>query len=614
MRWEKKKGHEQGSVVQLGLALKEKWAETVTLCLCLILLTLFVSFKEGFHMDELLSFELANARFNPWIVSTQPEGRLAKFVRMEIDGETLGETLGNLADTVKDVLENRGSSKLLSYQADVYEEPVWITAKQFQDYISVDEKDAFQYLSVYFNVKDDNHPPLHFMVLHTISSFFWGQAATWMGCLVNLIAVAVVLVLLMKICRLLLEALGYTDQKRIRMVGLCVAMLYGLSRGAIATTLLIRMYGMLTLWCMAYFYLILQKMRNLDFHRHNKGLVLVTLAGFWTQYFFLFYCIPLAALVCVLLFSRKRRWELFCFVRSMAVAAAVGVALFPFAIQDVFSSGRGVEALQNLRTGLEGYGERLAAFLGILVERTFGVLFWALLLILAVLTAVLRRRLETCKTDPVEGHGSKKTGEKAVVLCLLVLPVTVYFLLAARMSPYLVDRYVMAVFPFVILWGGLLLFVLVQELEKGVRAPWCRRFTGWFGLAAVFLQVCGIWQYDGSYLYQGYARQQQAARPDYACICIYDGVGYYENLPEFTVYGKTLLLTMDQLEHREEKDSIRKLDKVAVLVKPGNGYDSLQVLELLEREYGFVVEHAKGSEAGIYGEAHGDWIYFLKKG
>lgn len=288
--------------------------------------------------------------------------------------------------------------------------------------------------------------------------------------------------------------------------------------------------------------------------------------------------------------------------------------MFPFAVQDVFSSGRGVEALQNLRTGLEGYGERLAAFLGILVERTFGVLFWALLLILAVLTAVLRKRRETNKADPAEGHGRKKTGGKAVVLCLLVLPVTIYFLLAARMSPYLVDRYVMAVFPFVILWGGLLLFVLVQELEKGVRAPWCRRFTGWFGLAAVFLQICGIWQYDGSYLYQGYARQQQAARPDYPCICIYDGVGYYENLPEFAVYGKTLLLTMDQLEHRKEKDSIRKLDKVAVLVKPGNGYDSLQVLELLEKEYGFEVEHAKGSEAGIYGEAHGDWIYFLKKG
>ena len=48
-----------------------------------------VSFKEGYHMDELLSFELANARYNPWIVPTQPEGRLAKFVREEIQGRQL---------------------------------------------------------------------------------------------------------------------------------------------------------------------------------------------------------------------------------------------------------------------------------------------------------------------------------------------------------------------------------------------------------------------------------------------------------------------------------------------------------------------------------------------
>lgn len=41
----------------------------------------------------------------------------------------------------------------MSYKADVYEEPVWITDRQFQDYVTVDQKDAFDYLSVYFNVK-----------------------------------------------------------------------------------------------------------------------------------------------------------------------------------------------------------------------------------------------------------------------------------------------------------------------------------------------------------------------------------------------------------------------------------------------------------------------------
>ena len=116
---------------------RNKWKrilpELLAVILCLVLMGAGVSRKEGYHMDELLSFELANARYNPWIVPTQPVGRLAKFVNEEIQGDSLGETLGNLKDTVTDVLTNRGSSKLLSYKADVYEEPVWITAEQFRN-------------------------------------------------------------------------------------------------------------------------------------------------------------------------------------------------------------------------------------------------------------------------------------------------------------------------------------------------------------------------------------------------------------------------------------------------------------------------------------------------
>ncbi len=350
----KKRGQDDSG--RPGSIWKGKWAESVAICLCLLLLGLFVSCKEGFHMDELLSFELANARFNPWIVTTQPEGRLAKFVRNEIDGETFGETIGNLVETVKDVIENRGASKLLTYQADVYEEPVWITAEQFKDYITVDKKDAFQYLSVYFNVKDDNHPPLHFMVLHTISSLFRGQAKPWMGCVINLAAMAAVMALLMGLGRMLAEAGGCREEGRKRMIGLCCGLLYGLSCGAVATTLLIRMYGLLTLWCVAYFYLILQKWRDRAFDRHNIRLIFVTLLGFWTQYFFLFYCILLAGTVCVLLFREKRTRELLHFVRSMVLAAVVGVAVFPFAVQDVLQRKRG--------GGLAESGDRLCRLWG----------------------------------------------------------------------------------------------------------------------------------------------------------------------------------------------------------------------------------------------------------
>lgn len=163
---------------------RNKW-QLAVLILVLLVQCFYISQKDGYHMDELLTFELANAEYNPWIVPTQPVGRLAKFMQQEIYGDSLGETLGNLKDTVADVLRNRGSSKLLSYKADVYEQPVWITREQFHEYITVGDRDGFNYPSVYFNVKDDNHPPLYFMLVHTMSSLFRDRISPWMGCVFN---------------------------------------------------------------------------------------------------------------------------------------------------------------------------------------------------------------------------------------------------------------------------------------------------------------------------------------------------------------------------------------------------------------------------------------------
>lgn len=569
-------------------------AETAVTVLCLVLLCLFVSAKEGFHMDELLSFELANAEYNPWIVPTQPEGRLAKFVHNEIDGESIGETLENLKEELADLLKNRGSAKLLNYKADVYEEPVWITGEQFRDYITVGRGDAFNYLSVYFNVKDDNHPPLHFMLLHTVSSLFRGKTEAWMGCSVNLAAMAVILVLLMRLGAMLAEALGAAELSW--QAGLLCALLYGLSAGAAATTLLIRMYAMVTMWCVAYFYLVLKKWRDGSFDRKNGGLILVTALGFWTQYFFLFYCIFLAAAVMILLCAQKKRRQLWGFVRSMATAAVVGLLVFPFAVADVFSSGRGVEALENLSQGLSGYGERLRVFLQILGRRTFSPWLWLLLLVSAAVLAAVRLRGKR------RGDG-EKTREKVIYWVLLLVPIAGYFLLAARMSPYLVDRYVMPLFPFVILAGTLLIISL-----SGGKAG--RRWMAVLGLSAVMLQIVGTAQYDGSYLYRGYKAQESVAA-EYgknACICVYDGVGYYENLKEFVYYSRTLLLKKEELESRRERESIEALEEFVLLVKGGVADE--EVLALFAEQYGFTLQRQIFDGDSVYG----DKIYILRKG
>lgn len=588
------------------------------MALCLAVLSVGVSMKQGYHMDELLSFELSNAEFNPWIVPTQPQGRLAKFVEQEIRGDSPGETLGNLLDTAADVLKNRGGSRLLTYQADVYEEPVWIDAETFRDYITVGEEDAFQYLSVYFNVKDDNHPPLHFMLLHTMSSLFRDCAEPFVGCVINLAAMAGILALLMWLGRKLAGLFGMEEHART--VGIFTALCYGLSTGALASTLLVRMYALLAFFCVALFAIHLKKWCDSGFDGHNKGLIAVTVLGFLTQYFFLFYCLILAAVTVVLLLARGRRRECFRYIRSMLLSAVIGIALFPFAIQDVFASGRGVEALNNLSEGFVGYGARLASFGGIVANRTFGTAVTAVLAVSAVAAAGVGivRRVKRRREESGECRRARAT--ESDLLWMLLLPAAGYFLLAARMSPYLVDRYVMPLFPFCALVGCLLLCRLCwgkrqpQEQDESPqargRAGTLREGAGYAVCALVLIcQTLGLYEYDGSYLYRGYGLQRAVAE-EYAslpCICVYEGVGYYENLLEFTEYERTLLVTPGELENRKDRESLEALDQVVLLLK--KDVDAGRTLDFLEESYGLSQQAVLWRGPG----AHGDTAFLLQK-
>ncbi len=276
----------------------------------------------------------------------------------------------------------------------------------------------------------------------------------------------------------------------------------------------------------------------------------------------------------------------------MVVAAVIGVAVFPFSIQDVFASGRGEEALHNLGQGLSGYGERLAAFGGILMRGSFGSLLLGAVLLICMALWLVR----TCKS----GAGTTEKREKVLWLMLL-LPCAGYFLLAARMSPYLVDRYIMPLFPFAAMLLALFLVRAFGSLGPG------RRYL--MVLPALVLGILNVASYDGTYLYRGYERQLEVAAQygELPCVCLYDGLGYYYNLVEFTRYERTLLLTAAELENRQETADLTEPEKIVVLKKAG--VEEEQALGALAR-YGWQVESLLLSE----GESvYGDTVYLCTR-
>lgn len=593
----------------------------LTLVIIALLGVFYISGKEGYHMDELLSFELANAEFTPWIVTTQPEGRLEKFVQNEIYGDSFGETFGNVIATVKDVLKNKGESKLLSYKADVYEQPVWISAKQFQAYETTDSRDNFNYLSVYFNVKDDNHPPLHFMALHTVSSIFTNQIAPWMGCVINLILVLGICIFLMKICEEILEKPE---------LAIPVCLLYGCSMAGISTLLLIRMYAMLTFWCVAVLYIHLKKMKTDEWDKQNKGLILVTLLGFWTQYYFVIFMIFLAGTTIVLLLREKDKKHALSYAKSMSIAAVVGLLVYPFSIDHVLHSGRGVESVQNLGSGFSGMGERFSQFLGIIAFENLGGILGTCLILLAIVVLVVllvRERRETrlakshddsCSifelSDEINKINQDLINKKSRKFKYMIgIPCAGYFLVVVKIAPYYEDRYMMPIFPIL----ALIIMMVVKAVADGIFSELLAKrnvrkeqhFSNMICLAVVLIAVLpNLFFKTPDYQYKGYAEQIRISETnqELPCLCVYDGVGYYQNLIEFMNYQNTLMVTEEELFSRSEDDVLRTNDKIVVLLK--NRIDEEAVGSYLKEHYG-LEKTGTLLERGV----HGDRVYLYEK-
>lgn len=70
------------------------------------------------------------------------------------------------------------------YHAQIWEDGALdkteINPQMFNDYLVVNEGEEFSYGSVIYNQTHDSHPPLFYMVLHTVSSFFRGHLVSGM--------------------------------------------------------------------------------------------------------------------------------------------------------------------------------------------------------------------------------------------------------------------------------------------------------------------------------------------------------------------------------------------------------------------------------------------------
>ncbi len=258
---------------------------SVIIVLSLAISTFYMATKQGYHEDELLTYNLAN------------------------------------------------SSKQLSVDGG------WNSPEDFNEYLTVSNEHRFDYAQVYQNqIIDASHPPFYYALVHTVCSLFPGVFSKWLAYSINVLAMTGILILLFKIGK------KVTGNNLYALMALGA---YALSVACITTTIYLRMYSTLTFFVLAFLYmsLVMYEKKNTVSLADCLMLCLIVILGILTQYYFILFAGLIGLVFLVFKIKEKNIKDLIKYIIASFIGIAVAMCIYPYIISNVLGGNRGFGSL-----------------------------------------------------------------------------------------------------------------------------------------------------------------------------------------------------------------------------------------------------------------------------
>ena len=167
--------------------------------ICMIML-LFMGQKEGYHCDEVFSYGSSNSAYENIFWSYREKTPMHIFMNEKIFQD------GNLIDWIKRIkyyfVDHVEEKDIFIGEKMSEEKMIWKTPEEAENYVMAKDN-RFNYASVYYNQIQDVHPPLFYMIVHTISSIFNNTFSKYMIFFINIPFFIGVCIIIWKILNLL---------------------------------------------------------------------------------------------------------------------------------------------------------------------------------------------------------------------------------------------------------------------------------------------------------------------------------------------------------------------------------------------------------------------------
>ncbi len=209
----------------------------------------------------------------------------------------------------------------------------WISAHVLRESYIIEEYDRFNYSSVYFHQRLDNHPLLYYSLVHTICSLFPGTYSRLFTMIINLFFIAAIDLLVIK---LFSKIFGKATYAAVPFT--CLFFMVIMQR----LYILPRMYPALAFFCIWYLFLHWTFLTKAKWQKSDLlQMIACIFLGSQTHYYFYVFAGILTLFTLFYLLSKRCRYQLFNYIYSGVIGIAASWILFPWIIWHIFFNQMG---------------------------------------------------------------------------------------------------------------------------------------------------------------------------------------------------------------------------------------------------------------------------------
>jgi len=357
----------------------------------------------------------------------------------------------------------------------------WVDSDFLLRYISVEENHRFAYGQVLRNTTMDQNPPLQYLILHTICSFFPGKFSWYFCFALNLVAFVVT--------QFYLFRLTESITKR-TMVAFAALLLYGFGTGAMDIAIFLRIYAlgvMLMVIFAFYSHMIYESAKERKYPvKYYVGMGVSCFLGAYTMHLFLLIAFVLTVFYIVYYLIAKRFRAFFEHGLICLSGALLSIAAFP----SIFSHLLGPKETHNYSFVKYPTPMQIRLYFYELTKDLFGLhvsplpnpyLEWFLIALVCLVVVVTPfvfvfkkdewfKKLVTALKNRLTQIGHKSKNISVTLIAYFVATLTMIIIAADRTSIYLMtvfaNRYLFLVYPLAVIFVSCIIYFLIYLLSS----------------------------------------------------------------------------------------------------------------------------------------------------